>query len=387
MKSHSLAELAREVWDVVIVGAGPAGSMAAYALARRELRVLLVDRALFPRWKVCGCCLNPFTLKTLALAGLGDLVSHSQAAPIRRMRLAAGNSRAQVELAGWRVLSRERLDSALVEAAVGAGACFLPGTQASLGTEFLDSRGTILRRGSEDAEVSARLILAADGLASRLLLNEPGCQCRAAASSRVGVGAVASSAPDYYEREIIYMAYGRGGYVGLVRLENGGLDIAAALDVDTLKHLQHPGTAVAKLLDESGWPPIEGLTDLAWQGTPPLTRTAIRPASGRVLAIGDAGGYVEPFTGEGIGWALASGSSVVPVAVRAVRNWQPGLADEWTALSDRAKARSGKLCRAVTWVSRRPSLARRLVGLVGWAPWLAGPVVNRIGSVRSEASI
>ena len=382
-QTRSLAELASEVWDVVVVGAGPAGSMAAYALARRGLRVLLVDRALFPRWKVCGCCLNPSTLKTLELAGLGELVSRNQAAPIRQMLLAAGGSHAHVELVGWRALSRESFDFALVEAAGAAGVCFVPGTQATLGTELPDQRGIILRRGAEDVEIGVRLILAADGLASRFLLNESGCQFHAATNSRVGVGAVAQGAPNFYKREVIYMAYGRGGYAGLVRVENGGLNIAAALDVDFLKHLQSPGMAVGQLLKETGWPPVADLTELVWQGTPPLTRTAVQPASGRVFAIGDAGGYVEPFTGEGIGWALTSGLSVVPLAIRAVCNWQPAMADEWTGLSNRGRRRSRRVCRAVTWISRRPSLARGLVSIVGWAPWLAGPVVNWIGRVKS----
>jgi menaquinone-9 beta-reductase len=357
--------------------------MASYSLAQRQLRVLLVDRAVFPRWKVCGCCLNPQTLRNLEKAGLGDLASLSRAAPISGMRLGAGGSRAGINLSGWRVLSRERLDASLVEAAVAAGACFLPGTQAVLGAELPDRRTAILRRPGEEVVIGARLIIAADGLASRLLLNEPGCQMRFAANSRIGVGAVTSAAPEHYERETIHMAYGRGSYMGLVRLENGLLNVAAALDIEFLKKSQSPGRAIAQLLQETEWPAIAGLAELDWQGTPPLTRTAVRPASGRVFAIGDASGYVEPFTGEGIGWALASGASVVSLSVRAVRNWQPRLTEEWTALSNRTRIRSRQACRAVTWVSKRPALTRALISLVGRAPWLANPIVNRIGTSKS----
>ncbi len=361
------------------MGAGPAGSMAAHALSQRGLAVLLVDRAARPRWKVCGCCLNPCTLDLLAKAGLGDLAGQWCAVPLRQMHLAAGRSRAHVPLTGWQALSRTRLDFALVELAIACGTHFLPETQVTLGPECADRRIANLRRGNERVEIAARLIVAADGLGSRLLQGEDRGAIRIAPGSRVGAGAVAEFAPAFYELGIIYMAYGAGGYVGLVRLEDGRLNLAAALDVDFLKKSQNPGRATAQLLHETGWPPVNSLAELPWQGTPALTRQAARPACARVFAIGDAGGYVEPFTGEGIGWALASGLSVVPLALRAVYNWEPSLADEWTALARQSKNRSRRMCRAIAWVSRRPLLSRSLVGLVGRLPWLAGPVVNRIG--------
>src|SRR5262249_33511157 len=133
-----------------------------------------------------------------------------------------------------------------------------------------------------------------------------------------------------------------------------------------------------RILDEIGWPAIPGLRELDWHGTPTLTRQPARPAGARVLAVGDAAGYVEPFTGEGIGWAMASGAAVVPVAIRAVRSWHPSLGDEWAAIQARA-AHSRRLCRAMTWVSRHPLLARVMIGAVGQLPWLAEPFVRRVG--------
>jgi len=61
-------------WDVVVVGAGLAGALAAHGLARRGVRVLLVEQRLFPRWKVCGACLSPQALAALDGAGLAGLV-------------------------------------------------------------------------------------------------------------------------------------------------------------------------------------------------------------------------------------------------------------------------------------------------------------------------
>ena len=67
----TLEEAARRTWGAVVVGAGPAGATAARELARRSVKVLLVDRAAFPRWKVCGCCLNGRAAAVLADGGPG----------------------------------------------------------------------------------------------------------------------------------------------------------------------------------------------------------------------------------------------------------------------------------------------------------------------------
>src|SRR2546421_10223020 len=72
--SALLVETPYRTWDVIVVGAGLAGALAAYDLARRGLAVLMVDKAAFPRWKVCGSCLNPPAPAGLAACGFGDLL-------------------------------------------------------------------------------------------------------------------------------------------------------------------------------------------------------------------------------------------------------------------------------------------------------------------------
>ncbi len=102
----TLAEAAARTWPVIVVGAGPAGALAARELARRDRAVLLVDRAAFPRGKVCGCCLNARALATLAGVGLADLAARHGAVPLRQLLVAGRGCRAQLPLPGGAVLAR-----------------------------------------------------------------------------------------------------------------------------------------------------------------------------------------------------------------------------------------------------------------------------------------
>src|SRR5262245_19104268 len=120
------------VWDEAVVGAGPAGSMAARELARRGATVLLVDRARFPRYKVCGGCLNPRSLQLLKKSGLGDLMGRLGAVPLTNLRLATRGTFPDIALPTGAGVSRESLDAALAGAAISAGAECLSGTSARL---------------------------------------------------------------------------------------------------------------------------------------------------------------------------------------------------------------------------------------------------------------
>jgi flavin-dependent dehydrogenase len=372
------ARVVSRTWDVIVVGAGPAGSMAARVLAGSGLSVLLVDQAAYPRWKVCGCCVNPFALNLLAGAGLGDLMRRCGAVPLQRMRLAARRHQADVMIHGWQALSRERLDAALVESAVRRGALFLSRTHVSLGSESPHARTVVLHHDNAQVEAAAKLILAANGLGSRLLVSECRGDLGNYPGSRIGAGVVTDTAPDFYQAGIVYMAYGTGGYIGMVRLEDGRLNLAAALDVNFVRQAHSAGGAAERLIREVGWPAVPGLLDLRWRGTPALTRQPTRTTGERILAVGDAAGYVEPFTGEGIGWAMASGLAVTSVAVRAVRAWDPLVAENWASIQGYCRSRCRRLCRAMAWLSRRPTLSRVMIGIVNRLPRLANPLLKEV---------
>jgi flavin-dependent dehydrogenase len=367
---------AGEPWDAVVVGAGPAGAVAARELARRGLRVLLADRATFPRGKVCGCCLNGAALSTLAAVGLGDLPAKLGAVPLTRVRIAAGGRGVTLSLPSGVALSREAFDAALIAEAVAAGATFRPGTKAKL-EDGETSAGISLQLG--DTPVSAKLLIAADGLNGQLTApagNTPDIRD----GSRIGAGTMAPEGPAEYAPGTIFMATGCGGYVGLVRVEDGRLDVAAAFDPGFVRDAGGPGIAAEIVLGEAGFPAVPGLAALPWKGTPPLTRTARTLAGRRWFAVGDAAGYVEPFTGEGMAWAVASAAAVAPIAAAAAREseWNPGHEAAWAAAHARVVRGRQDLCRATARVLRSPRVTKLTVTALSFAPGLAGLVLARL---------
>jgi flavin-dependent dehydrogenase len=364
--------------DVLVVGAGPAGSSAARECARRGLSVLLVDKAAFPRGKVCGCCLNGRATGALATMGLGGLTARLGAVPLSAVRLGAGGTSAEVPLpAGGAAVSRTAFDAALIMTAESAGVAFAQRTAAALHPPD----GSAVRRvklSGDDGEtaVEARLVLSADGLAGRLLGEPPPAE----AGSRMGAGTVLPpEATADYGPELIHMAAGRGGYVGLVRLEDGSLDVAAAFNPEAVRASGGPGRLASAVLGEAGFPGVRGIDSADWRGTPLLTRRPTRPVAERVLVVGDAAGYVEPFTGEGMAWALASALAVGPVAERAVRRgWSPSVAAEWSAAHRRTVLERQAVCRLAAAALRRPLLTGLAVRLLSVVPGLAGPFAREL---------
>ena len=128
----TVEQAAERAWDVVVAGAGPAGAVAARQLALRGANVLLADRASFPRWKVCGCCVNGAALDALDSLGLGEMARGLGGRRLTRMRFAVGTTETTLPLHAGVAVSREAFDSALIVEAIGAGSAFLPGTEAVL---------------------------------------------------------------------------------------------------------------------------------------------------------------------------------------------------------------------------------------------------------------
>ncbi|MGL4420441.1 MAG: NAD(P)/FAD-dependent oxidoreductase, partial [Gemmataceae bacterium] len=116
----------------------------------------------------------------------------------------------------------------------------------------------------------------------------------------------------------------------------------------------------------------------AWRGTPPLTRRPEAVAGPGWFAVGDATGYVEPFTGEGMAWALASGRAVVPIVQDSLNGWQSHHKDRWTRDHRRIIGQRQRLCRGIRKLLRFPTACDWAIRLLGIAPNLARPLVHHL---------
>ncbi len=376
-ESDAFHDVANRCWDVVVVGAGPAGAIAARQTSMLGLRTLLVDKASFPRFKVCGCCLNQRSLSTLAGVGLGKLVEQLGGVDYDRIVLAQHRTQVEIALPIGKSLSREAFDAALISAARKEGAVFLPKTTALLDGVGEQSRRLQLGRDAKAIHVEAKVVLAADGLGGRLFADSENEWV--ATRSRIGAGTIVSENIEGYARRKIYMACGELGYVGVVRLEDGRLDVAAAFDATVVRQAGGLAEGANLVLESANLPTLP--LDCHWKGTPMLTRRKRKLGDERILVLGDAAGYVEPFTGEGIAWALSSGVAVANLAEQAVREWTPEIVTTWERLHRKIVRRRQSICRWTSLVVRRPWLTRFVIKTVRLFPALARPFTGRINEV------
>jgi len=363
----------------------------ALGLARTGLRPLLVDRSKFPREKVCGGCLNADADSSIRKLGLGPKLDALGGVRLNMLCVSAGRQRVSLELQAGLAVSRGKLDAMLVEAAIDAGADFLPNVRVRVGgaDEQAGIRQVICSDSDTSMTLQSRTVVVATGLSAGPTFSrcpradDSELAMRQSPRSRIGAHTTASSYPDYYAPGTIFMAVSRSGYVGLTRTEGNLLNIAAALDVTAVRETS-PSAVCERILTEAGFPVSPEMLSGGWRGTIGLTRHRRTPASYRLFVIGDAAGYVEPFTGEGMAWAIRGGRAVVPFVERAVNGWAPSLVGEWSQTLRLLVTGRQRLCRAFARMLRHPLLARGVIRIVAAVPAIGRAVIRRLNKGNKD---
>ena len=238
------------------------------SLPRSVRSVLLVDKKRFPRTKVCGACLSGRALEELRLAGLGSLVAHLGGIELESLRLGFQGRSARLRLADGAVLSRARFDLALVKAAADRGAQFLDETEAGVAEVRGGARQVRLVKAGHMVDARARVVLVAAGFGKYAAARCGSGRTAVMRGSRIGAGCHVFCARHSYRNGTIHMAVGEGGYVGVVRVEDGSLNVAAALDRAVLRRLGTPGRAAQQILAEAGLAPIAAIEERSGRERP-----------------------------------------------------------------------------------------------------------------------
>ncbi len=297
-------------YDLAITGAGPAGAACALAAARLGLRVALLERSPFPRHKVCGDCLNPSVWPVLEALGCAPAIRALDHASLHRVRFASPSGR-PLEVAlppgAERAVTRESFDLALLDAAQAAGATLFSGHPLT----HLEQRPPLWHLATASHTIAARALVAADGRNSttcHLLGLFPRSR-----PHRVALQCHAPLAEAY--RGTVALEWLPHGYCGIAPVDSQRMNICL---VATTAHLA-AAKAAAHL--RFALPP-----DHPWRSIAPLERADLPPAPfPGCFLVGDAARVVEPFTGEGIYYALHSGQLAAAAAAQFLRG-DPGAA-------------------------------------------------------------
>ncbi len=379
----------RAALDVLVVGGGPAGSATAALLAGRGCRVLLVDRAAFPRPKPCGDYLNPGCDELFDRIGVRAEVRRA-AAPVRGMHLVTADGQ-HAPLAfprrnGW-ALRRAVLDQILLEHAGRAGAAIRDGSRLATLESGRGNVRVVVERGGRRESHTARLVVGADGLRSAVArMAGMGIRVRhgryTVGTYLAGVaGGAAADAPGPPGWGEIHLR--RSGYCGIAHLPDGLANVTLAVPREVVR-------AWRGGLEAGYWSWLRGCAalydrlDRAVRVGPvtavgPLGYYRRRAARGRILLVGDAAAHLDPMTGQGVYLALRGAELCAAAAADALD--RTGVPSPGAYVLARARAfgpifAGSRLVQALAFrpkvvrrvaarVARYPDLGRRLIGMIG----------------------
>ena len=352
---------ASEVWDVLVIGAGTAGCTAAAALINNGYRTLVVDRSAFPRAKVCGGCLSPIGVDGLRWCGLGDALSRSGPRSINRIEIFTRGFSACLPLPDYEIIDRYELDRNLINQVKSMGGCFLDSTSASI----LPDDSVMITSGSESALLAPKAVVVADGLHGTSLTNRRTFDWVLESDSHIGIGATVKNLDFGTVDDRIQMFTSKSGYLGVAPLSSGASILAAALCPFAIKSHGRNG-ALNEILESSPINP-DALDAINWHGVSQLRRFRKQAASGRILVLGDAMRYIEPFTGEGMSWGIHCARHIVPFVDEIIEGRSGD--DDWGRCCTRLLRRRYLTCRLVGAAIRRPVLLKPLLRLGSSKPF------------------
>lgn len=298
-------------FDVAVVGGSLAGSAVAAALARAGAGVVVLEKSVFPRPKICGSFLSHEALPVLERMGAREELQSQRPETIARFALVtARGRRVESELpAPVLSLSRERLDS------VAAAAAGRQGALIRFGTAVLSLEGNLLggfRLKTGGAELSARVLIGAwgrysplDGRLLRPFFRE--------APSLIGFGKqLDGDGSRFAGRAVLHLF--EGGYLGLSLVEGGRVNLAALATPRVASEAHHDFDELLVRLRRGSASLAADLDGLSPKPGPVLVSEPVHlgphgSVAGDVLLAGDAAGVVDPYTGTGMALALRTGEA------------------------------------------------------------------------------
>ncbi|HZX68186.1 MAG TPA: NAD(P)/FAD-dependent oxidoreductase [Candidatus Elarobacter sp.] len=370
--------------DVVIAGAGPAGSATALLLARAGVGVRIVERSAFPRRKVCGEYLSGGAVDALDRLGVLDRV-RTRASPLRGVRLVTQGV-APVSLAfehAALACAREDLDAMLLDAALEAGAVVERARVEELLMEDGRCAGVFVRTSEGTLEPRrATVVAGADGIGS-VVARKLGLTKPAHGRGRYAVGGHYAGFGSFDAQVEMYV--GGGAYFALNPLSELRANVMVVVPKQRLAQWSRDvdtgvGDAAAALAH--GVRSFEGVTRLgARVSIGPLAHHVRSAVAAGALLIGDAAGFVDPFTGQGVFLALTGAEHAAEAILNALhdRSRTEAAFAAYTRWRAEDIAWRRRLCATVALLVDVPPLARRAALRLSRFPETAALLMEALG--------